>query len=688
MVELTLSGVSKGPGKFAPAPKIKPRPGRGRPGAPAAAAAPATPPSIAATTQTSVLSSQNTSALPAEAPSQQTNDARFLPTPASIDSATQQTIIAPVVDPVVADSLELPTPPVTSPMAVIAPSQTEFISTGVESAPATITSAPIEASITPSTQSSAIPTANINISPNPTPAPIPVPLPVPVGAVITSNDTFDDFEEPEPLPIPAPSRIVGPPRIGSIIPTIGPTVNRQPIPIQGQNANEVSEPARIPIPRSNAPPKILSSSTATSIALPSRNAIATSTRRASLRHQAAVERNADTMSESGFDDPEEESELNEFTIAFASLGDLITHKFPAGKLSKVEELRQQQRKEARKRRGKREGSPSTTRGESPAPEREASPAPVNYSGPRLIMIDGKLQLDKESLVIKTGREDDEELEHIDEASNRHVTSASFSTKQRMARVRWTDEKTDRFYQGLSYFGTDFSMICLMFPELNRKQIKAKFNTEERMNGRRVTAALLRKQETPDDLAGEMKDRIRERVMKRKAKAQESDEDEELLAVKRSKSEAAATQNGEGSSLIAIKASQTAAEEEDEEEEDDSNELMQTEEQTRTLLAYQEPEEELGAPTAVEVSMPLPSRAITASSSSAVFRPKMGPKAIPRKRKTQSDLPTEATASPSSAASPSISEPSAAGEPTPAEATPAVVKVSRVRAVPTIGAGRK
>lgn len=56
--------------------------------------------------------------------------------------------------------------------------------------------------------------------------------------------------------------------------------------------------------------------------------------------------------------------------------------------------------------------------------------------------------------------------------------------------RWSQEQTDRFYQGLRMYGTDFQMISMMFPNLPRRVIKTKFNREERENPDRVARCLL------------------------------------------------------------------------------------------------------------------------------------------------------------------------------------------------------
>jgi Myb DNA-binding like len=55
----------------------------------------------------------------------------------------------------------------------------------------------------------------------------------------------------------------------------------------------------------------------------------------------------------------------------------------------------------------------------------------------------------------------------------------------------------RLIQGLSYFGTDFELISLMFPALTRSHLKLKFKAEERKHPERITEAL-RECKVPDD----------------------------------------------------------------------------------------------------------------------------------------------------------------------------------------------
>lgn len=64
---------------------------------------------------------------------------------------------------------------------------------------------------------------------------------------------------------------------------------------------------------------------------------------------------------------------------------------------------------------------------------------------------------------------------------------------------WNEDETDRFYDALKNWGTDFMIISQLFPAKTRAQIKKKFNREERIDPERVNNALLGKDTVRMDL---------------------------------------------------------------------------------------------------------------------------------------------------------------------------------------------
>lgn len=62
--------------------------------------------------------------------------------------------------------------------------------------------------------------------------------------------------------------------------------------------------------------------------------------------------------------------------------------------------------------------------------------------------------------------------------------------KREKNVYWDHVSNEKFYDGLRMFGTDFEMISNMFPNRNRRQIKLKFNKEEKAFPKKIASALM------------------------------------------------------------------------------------------------------------------------------------------------------------------------------------------------------
>ncbi|KAI5790544.1 hypothetical protein FPQ18DRAFT_338833 [Pyronema domesticum] len=111
--------------------------------------------------------------------------------------------------------------------------------------------------------------------------------------------------------------------------------------------------------------------------------------------------------------------------------------------------------------------------------------------PQMRIVDGVITLDQESLRVDRHQRDavdEEAMEVVEEdVHTRLVNSGTHSKKEKGD--RWPAAETERFYEALSMFGTDFGIISKMFPGRSRRMVKNKFNCEERKNGPRVTQAL-------------------------------------------------------------------------------------------------------------------------------------------------------------------------------------------------------
>ena len=117
------------------------------------------------------------------------------------------------------------------------------------------------------------------------------------------------------------------------------------------------------------------------------------------------------------------------------------------------------------------------------------------------MENGKLVVDQHSLTVATGPEALPTVHESDMTVDglRHVSSSSYSN--RAAADRWSPADTDRFFEALKTWGTDFAMVARVFPNRSRRQIKNKFKREERVNAARVDAILTSPRQPSEGLFG-------------------------------------------------------------------------------------------------------------------------------------------------------------------------------------------
>src|SRR5215217_8408357 len=97
--------------------------------------------------------------------------------------------------------------------------------------------------------------------------------------------------------------------------------------------------------------------------------------------------------------------------------------------------------------------------------------------PQMRLVNGQLVLDETSLQIDRRERDvfdQGPLELVEESNlTRRVNSATWGRRERVE--RWDVAETERFYEALSMFGTDFELISKMFVGRSRRQLKNKFN---------------------------------------------------------------------------------------------------------------------------------------------------------------------------------------------------------------------
>ena len=119
---------------------------------------------------------------------------------------------------------------------------------------------------------------------------------------------------------------------------------------------------------------------------------------------------------------------------------------------------------------------------------------VAHNVPNTIIVNGQIQIDETSLEIDRHaaaalERNAEQLDAVDETDmTRKINSGTWLKRDKSG--GWNEMLTEKFYDGLRMFGTDFEMISNMFPGRTRHKIKLKFCKEEKFNGDRIKATLL------------------------------------------------------------------------------------------------------------------------------------------------------------------------------------------------------
>ena len=119
---------------------------------------------------------------------------------------------------------------------------------------------------------------------------------------------------------------------------------------------------------------------------------------------------------------------------------------------------------------------------------------IAHNVPNTIIVNGQIQIDETSLEIDRHaaaalERNAEQLDAVDESDmTRKVNSATWLKRDNSG--GWNEMLTEKFYDGLRMFGTDFEMISKMFPGRTRHKVKLKFCKEEKINGDRIKATLL------------------------------------------------------------------------------------------------------------------------------------------------------------------------------------------------------
>ncbi|KAI8602991.1 hypothetical protein EDD21DRAFT_319648 [Dissophora ornata] len=158
-------------------------------------------------------------------------------------------------------------------------------------------------------------------------------------------------------------------------------------------------------------------------------------------------------------------------------------------------------------------------------------APITKTfAPQVRVIDGRIELDLDSLTVDHAAVEaplhQGPMEYVEESSStKFVNSATYTKK--ITSERWTAQETERFYEAIAQWGTDFGIICRLFPSKTRTAVKNKYKREDRYNHTRVEEAM--NSRTPIDLEkySQMTDTAFPEVSEIE-KQPEDDEDEQPL----------------------------------------------------------------------------------------------------------------------------------------------------------------
>jgi transcription factor TFIIIB component B'' len=126
--------------------------------------------------------------------------------------------------------------------------------------------------------------------------------------------------------------------------------------------------------------------------------------------------------------------------------------------------------------------------------RNAREESVAQNVPNTIIVNGEIRIDEDSLQIDRHAAAAEEraggqLDSIEESDlTRKMNQGTYMKRDKSG--GWNELLTERFYDGLRMFGTDFEMISKMFPGRTRHKVKLKFVKEEKLNLERIKATLL------------------------------------------------------------------------------------------------------------------------------------------------------------------------------------------------------
>ncbi|XP_041825700.1 transcription factor TFIIIB component B'' homolog [Melanotaenia boesemani] len=151
--------------------------------------------------------------------------------------------------------------------------------------------------------------------------------------------------------------------------------------------------------------------------------------------------------------------------------------------------------------------------------------------------DGSLIIDEESLTVEVQRaKGPNPAQDRDPIFERGSTTTYSSFRKGTYTKPWSTEETDMFYLAVSMVGTDFSMICQLFPLRSRSEIKNKFKREERQNSWRIDKAFGERRKLDKEYFSKLLEKVLEAQKDRKSLSRKNSTKSSKTKAKGKKSE--------------------------------------------------------------------------------------------------------------------------------------------------------
>ncbi|XP_057819284.1 transcription factor TFIIIB component B'' isoform X1 [Cryptomeria japonica] len=170
--------------------------------------------------------------------------------------------------------------------------------------------------------------------------------------------------------------------------------------------------------------------------------------------------------------------------------DLDTSKMTLTDLIRLAEAKERKQKKEELTKNKLQSVEAASNSNANEPTKEPEEDQGAMLAPQVKVVNGQIVINEESLVVShrdLNADDFRTYRRVEESTSK----LNYHTyMNRTPAERWSKSDTELFYKAMQQFGTDFGMIRQLFPGRTRRQVKAKFKTEERKNPLQLADTLL------------------------------------------------------------------------------------------------------------------------------------------------------------------------------------------------------